>query len=104
MRVLLRRCSAGFVLAGFHSVHVLWTWWWVATHPGFLIDLNWLPVALIDFPLVALIEATGADGLLGGGPTVTGLTLLLGGGLYWLLIGFALQAAWRRFLRRLEWG
>ena len=104
MRNLLRRLSAGLVLAGLHSLGVLWAWWQVVAHPGFLSGLHWAPLALIDFPLVLLVELTGADDLLCGSPTATGLTLLIGGGTYWLLIGFAAQASWRRFMRRLEWG
>lgn len=102
VRRLLHRLSAGFVLVGLHSAGVLWAWWQVVARPGFLSGLNWVPVALIDFPLVLLIEATGVNGLLGDSPTAIGLTLLIGGGLYWLLIGFALQAVWRRFMRGLE--
>ena len=104
MRNLLRRLSAGLVLAGPHSLGVLWAWRQVVAHPGFLSGLHWAPVALIDFPLALLVELIGADDLVGGSPTATGLTLLIGGGLYWLLIGLAVQAAWRRFMRRLEWG
>lgn len=104
MRILLRRLSAGLVLAGLHSLGVFWAWWQVVAHPGFLSGLHWAPVALIDFPLALLVEPTGADELLSGSPTATGLTLLIGGGAYWLLIGFAVQAACRRFVRRLESG
>jgi hypothetical protein len=37
-------------------------------------------------------------------PSASGLTFLFGGGLYWMVIGAAVHAGWRRFLRRLEWG
>ena len=96
----LRRTALGFVLAGLHSISVVWAWWQVVAHPGLLSGFHWLPVAMIDFPLTLAVEQSGAAALLGGGPTSVGLTYLIGGWAYWLLVGAAAQAACRWFLRR----
>ena len=102
MKSVLRRSAVPVVLVSLHSAAVLWAWWHVVNRPGMFSGLNWLPVAAMDFPLTLLIEAAGADEMFGNSPTVIGLTFLIGGGIYWLLIGLAVQAAGRAFLRRTE--
>jgi hypothetical protein len=101
---LLRPSVTGLVLAGLHSAGVLLAWYSVVASRGtFLNGIQWIPIAATDFP-VALVASIWEGSPLDADPTAAGLTFLIGGGFYWLLIGAAVRAGWRRFLRRLEWG
>jgi hypothetical protein len=104
VKKLLRPSAPGLVLAGLHSAGVLLAWFSVVASRGtFLNGIQWLPIAAIDFP-VTLVASIWEESPLDAHPTVVGLMFLIGGGIYWLWIGAAVRAGWRRFLRRLEWG